>query len=391
MRLTILILSIVAFTATLPAIIELCLFLFANLLLGRSPRNGTSERSGEDIGSIAVLVPAHDEEKNIERCVRSLLDGDAGRFRKEVIVIADNCSDRTAELAAGAGARVIVRFDEKVRGKGAAIHYAVTALAREHQDAFIIVDADSVVGPDFLRVMGESFSAGKEAIQCVYLPLNRDASSRTRLMRLALLSMNVLRPRGRELLGLSAGIMGNGFGLTRRLLEAVPYTANSITEDLEYHLKLLEGGRRVRFVREASVLADFPVSREGAETQRDRWEGGRFLLQRRFFPRLLRSVLSGRLRMLEPLMELMSLPLSYETLLLLSLAIAPAQPFGWYGVVGIGVVFLQVVASIALYGDADDYKALASIPAYLAWKAMRLPHILATSRKDAKWIRTKRD
>jgi cellulose synthase/poly-beta-1,6-N-acetylglucosamine synthase-like glycosyltransferase len=388
MEIFVLVVACILFLFTLPAVVELTLFLAANLVLRFPPKPSPAV---VPIRRLVLLVPAHNEELSIARCVASLQASDRGPYEPEVVVIADNCTDKTAELARAAGARVLERFDTSVRGKGAAIHYAVNLLLPEQHDAYIIVDADTIVDPNFVVTMGDQFASGKEALQCTYLALNVEASRKIRLMNLALLSMNVLRPLGRELLGLSAGIFGNGFGLTRKLLEEVPYTANSITEDLEYHLKLIEAGRRVRFVAQTRVLADFPVSQEGTETQRARWEGGRFLLQRQFFGKMLGKVLRGRLTMVEPLFELMSLPLSYEVLLLLVLVVLPFQPFTWYAVFGLAVLFLQIVAGVLIHGQKRDFLALLEIPGYLLWKVISLPKILLTSKKGAQWVRTKRD
>jgi cellulose synthase/poly-beta-1,6-N-acetylglucosamine synthase-like glycosyltransferase len=380
------------FALTLPVAVELALFLLANLLPGPSSRRrGEPPAPGGGPMSLAVLVPAHDEEKDIGRCVTSLLASERGVHRLDVVVIADNCGDGTADAARRAGARVIERRDESVRGKGAALHHAISMLMPEEYDAFIVVDADTVVSSDFAKRMGDHFAGGKGAIQCVYLPLNADASPRTRLMNLALLSMNVFRPAGRERLGLSAGIFGNGFGLRKELLRDVPYTANSITEDLEYHLRLIEKGYRVRFVDDARVLADFPISKAGAETQRARWEGGRFMLQRKFMPRMLGDVVRGKASMIEPFLELVSLPLSYETLLLLALAAIPGHPFRIYAACALIVLAAQILAAVALYGKGRDLLAVFEIPSYLFWKIVKLPRILATSRKGSTWVRTKRD
>lgn len=378
------------FLLALPAVAELTLFLLANLLLAWRAK-ATSGPARVAVKKIGVLIPAHNEELNIQRCVASLQACQSGPYEREIIVIADNCSDQTAALARAAGARVVERFDTSVRGKGAALHYTISLLAPEDHDAYIIVDADTIVDANFLEVMGNRFASGQEALQCTYLALNVEASPKIRLMNLALLSMNVLRPLGREVLGFSAGIMGNGFGLTKKLLTEVPYTANSITEDLEYHLNLITRGRRVRFVPETRVLADFPVSQEGTDTQRARWEGGRFLLQRRFFLPLLGKVLTGKVRLLEPLFELMSMPLAYEVLLLLLLVVLPWQPFFWFGVGGLAVIALQILAAVLLHGNKKDFLALFQIPGYLLWKVLSLPRILFTSRKNAQWVRTKRD
>ena len=56
----------------------------------------------------------------------------------------------------------------------------------------------------------------------------------------------------------------------------MPYDARSVVEDLEYHLRLVQAGRRVQFADATTVRADMPAAGPGVETQRARWEGGRF-------------------------------------------------------------------------------------------------------------------
>jgi cellulose synthase/poly-beta-1,6-N-acetylglucosamine synthase-like glycosyltransferase len=390
MSIAILAIGIILLILSLPAMLELTAFLFANLFLRGTYGAREPMRPPTAIRRLAILVPAHDEETCIARCVSSLLASESGPYQREVIVIADNCGDATAEIARKAGARVIERVDAEKRGKGAALDYAIAALKGDGYDAFIIVDADSTVDGRFIRVMGDNFAQGKEALQCVYLARNIEASPRIRLMNLSLLSMNVLRPMGRELLHLSAGIMGNGFGLTGELLGKIPYKANSITEDLEYHLSLIERGSRVRFVKDARVLADFPISKEGTETQRERWEGGRFRLQRLFLPKMAKAILSGNAPLIEPFLELMSLPLAYEALLLLALAFLPL-PFPAYAAAALFIVAAHTVAAVLLYGTRRDFLAFLEIPRYVLWKLVRLPRILLASRAGTSWIRTKRD
>jgi len=375
---------------TLPALVELTLFLFANVFMrGRLRRRGAIA-APSPIRKLAVLVPAHDEKEFIGRTVASLLDSDPGPYQLEVVVIADNCGDSTAQIAAAAGARVIERFDDRLRGKGAALQHAIALLMPEDHDAFIIIDADSVVDPSFVKTMGDGFASGHEAQQCVYLPLNVDASPKIQLMNLSFLSINYFRPFGRELLGLSAGIVGNGFGLTKRLLAEVPYTANSIAEDIEYHLMLVESGHRVRFTAQARVLGEFPVSTEGSGTQRARWEGGRVRLQRAYLLPLLGKILSGRLELLEPFLGLMSLPLSYEVLLLGALVLMP-WPLWIYGLAGLILVAAHLPVAVGIHGRPRDFAAMLEIPRFGFWKIVMLPKILMSSGNRASWVRTKRD
>src|SRR5712691_11695576 len=92
---------------------------------------------------LAVLVPAHDEQELVGRCVASLRDQTYPASSTRVVVIADNCSDRTAEVAAAAGAEVMARSDEHRHGKGYALRWAMDRLLAESPppDGVVVVDA----------------------------------------------------------------------------------------------------------------------------------------------------------------------------------------------------------------------------------------------------------
>jgi Glycosyltransferase like family 2 len=249
---------------TLPGTIELAMITFAGILPPHD-RKG----SDTDIAKLAVVVPAHNEAAAIARCVRSIaacIPPEA--LETEIVVIADNCTDATADFARAAGARVLVRSDSTRQGKGFALKFAFEVLLGEAVDAVLVVDADSMVDPDFLVESVRLFRAGADGVQARYLVLNSDASPRTRLMNVAFMAFNVLRARGRERLGLSAGISGNGFGLSRATLLAIPYETHSLVEDLDYHLRIVEAGRRISFADRTGVRAEMPIGGRGASTQR---------------------------------------------------------------------------------------------------------------------------
>lgn len=373
---------------TLPGSIELSMLTIAGML---RPRRTQMEPAGEL--TIGIVVPAHNESENIARAVRSLLKADRGnhgKIRLTVVVVADNCSDNTAEVAAQAGARVLVRFNDRERGKGYALDYAFRDLIREAFDAFIVVDADSEVSANFLTAIGDAFREGADAAQCRYMVRNSGDSVRTRLMNVALFGFNVLRPRGRDRLGLSAGIYGNGFALSADTLRAVPYTAASVVEDLEYHLALVRAGRRVQFVDAAAVYGDMPVAGAGVKTQRARWEGGRFRMMAEKIPALTGEILRGRLRLAEPALDLLLLPLAFHVSLLLLALLAPT-PLREIALAGLGAVALHLFAAILVGGGTvKDIAALAAAPLYIVWKILLIPKLVATSRSGAAWVRTER-
>ena len=377
----------------LPAVGVACTLPGSLLLLALSlaalwPRRQPQQRAAA--WPIAIVVPAHDESEGIARTLVNLLaaaraDGDA-----QVVVIADNCSDDTAQIALQAGACVIERTDPQRRGKGYALDHAFRTLLAGDAQYFVVVDADSALDAGFLAAMRRGFGGGAEALQARYTVLNAGASVRTRLMEIALTAFNVVRPRGRAALGQSCGLFGNGFALGRKLLQRLPYSAGSVVEDLEYHLLLTRHGVRVRFVDDATVRGEMPAGGAGASTQRTRWEGGRVRMMGEHLPRLAGELLRGGGHALEPALELLLLPLSWHLSLLALMLLLP----GWsrlYGLAAMAVVALHVaVALIVGRLGRRHLLALLSVPFYMLWKICLIPVTLLAARRSAAWVRTTR-
>lgn len=341
--------------------------------------------------SIAIVIPAHNEQENIVRTIQSLQACELPIATVSIVVIADNCTDQTATVAQNAGAQVLIRHNEQQRGKGYALDYAFSQLLAQGIEAVLIIDADTVVERHFLRACEAKFAQGADALQCRYTVRNASDSFRTQLLNVALLAFNVLRPRGREWWGLSVGISGNGFGLTRNTLNLVPYTANSVVEDLEYHLALVRAGLKVQFVDNTTVQADMPISGKGVTTQRTRWEGGRFRMMREHIPKLFFDLLRGQLRLFEPLLELCLLPLALHVALLILLVFLPFGLTQVYALFALFVVFIHVMAALWVGGGTwRDLRVLCIAPFYILWKLLLLPKLFKTARKNATWVRTAR-
>lgn len=389
--------SVILGLATLPGTSYLAVLTIAGLLPARRPpssrrcvRSAPSVRIGDSLRVFAV-IPAHDEEDGIERCIESLhgCQADGETFR--IVVVADNCTDHTAQRARAAGADVLERTDPENPGKGAALQWAFDQLVNRGADVLLVVDADSQVEANLVAALRTRFGNGADAVQVPYGVANPGASLRTRLQHVALLAFNRFRLRGRARLGLSAGILGNGFALSRETLRAVPYDAHSVVEDLEYHLALVRSGRKVEFAPETGVRADMPVGGRGAETQRARWEGGRLRMIREVAPALAREVATGRPRLIEPLFELLLLPLAFHVTLLVAIGLLPWEPGRAYAAAAIAVVGLHVLAGILVGGGGvRDVAALFAAPFYVVWKLGLARAILRTSRRDSEWVRTER-
>jgi cellulose synthase/poly-beta-1,6-N-acetylglucosamine synthase-like glycosyltransferase len=335
------------------------------------------------------VVPAHNEEKLVATCVASLR---ASEYAAAIYVVAHNCSDATAERAAGAEVLVLVLNETSGHGKGAALDFGFAHALAAGAEGVLVVDSDSTVAPNLTALTAAALQRGAAATQCRYVVANAAGSDRARLMALALLGMNVLRPRGRSRLGLSCGIFGNGFALAAETLRKVPYVAHSIVEDLEYHLLLVRAGMRVEFLDEAQVFGEMPATNSGAATQRARWEGGRMLMRRQSSLPLLREVLWGRLQFVEPLLDLLALPLANTAMLLLVALVLPVWWVRVLAVFGLGVLALYVVVAAWLGDDlAQDLKALVFAPFYVAFKVAQIPRTRRAARKNAAWVRTERN
>jgi len=371
---------------TLPGTLLLALLTLAAALPARRPP--TLARRA--LGRIAIVVPAHDEAVGIARTVRNLR-AECG-IRSEIVVVADNCSDETATIARQHGVRVMERVDPDRRGKGYALDWAFRQLLTENFGAFVVIDADSAISPGFMTQMRAALEGGADAAQAAYVPLGAPRNAGQRFTRLVRVAWNVVRLAGRERLGWSVGILGNGFALTRETLAAVPYGARSIVEDVEYHLELVRRGRRVRFVAAAQVEGDMPVGGRARAIQRTRWEGGRLrVLLDRARP-LARDIAHGHLRLTEPLVELCLLPLAQHTALLGLAAVLGTGTQRVYAAAAFGVVLLHV--AVALRTDGGGWRnvlALGLAPLYLIRKVLGAGSVLRAARANAAWNRTTRE
>lgn len=368
-------------------------------LLAALSRRVPARRHGVAGHRFDLVVPAHDEAAGIAATVTSLLALDWPPAQRRVVVVADNCSDDTAARARAAGATVLERKDAACRGKGYALARAFDwSLADGFADAVVVVDADTLVSPNLLRAFAGRLDAGALVLQARYGVRNPEASWRTRLMALAFALFHDVRSLGRERLGLSAGLRGNGMCFATRLLRQVPHQAFSVVEDLEYGIRLGLAGHRVHFVDEASVVGEMPSGAGASASQRRRWEGGRAAMVRRFAGPLLRRGLVDRDAVLVDLaLDLLVPPLSRLLAVVaagsaLALALtwwigsAPAGAWLWWAclaLLGLYVARGCVISGLGLRGMAS----LAWAPVYLVWRL----RVTAPPAPELAWERTPRE
>lgn len=357
-------------------------------------------RRGRATPRVTVLVPAHDEEPGIAATVRSLREQTYPSDRYEVVVVADNCTDATAPVAAEAGARVLVRDVPDVRGKGQAIRWALDRELRaaDPPDAVAVVDADTTAAPDFLEALVAPLADGARAVQGESL-LQDDGTTQNVLRAAAFLLVNRVRPSGRAVLGAPCHLAGNGMLLTRELLQDVPWDAFTSAEDLEYALRLRSLGIGPVFARGAILLSPTAPTREAAVEQQLRWEGGKLALARVWVPRLVgRAVRTGRLGLLDAAVELCVPPLGFAAagavaglaaaLVLIATSVAPAWAIATWLVATVTIPVYVLVGLAAGRAPAVAYRALLAAPVLIARKLPQVGRLLRF-RGDT-WVRTQR-
>lgn len=353
----------------------------------------------------AIIIPAHNEEKVIEKTLRSALRVAYPKDMFDVIVVADNCTDQTAKIALGCGAIVFQRFDATRRGKGFALNWIIPQvlerLPAPGYDACVFVDADSVMMPQFLEEMNVSLHAGHRVIQSSDLVLDNSNSWRVQLMLVAFALQNYVRQLGKSRLGFSILLKGNGMCFTADVLRTMKWDEASLGEDLDMGVDLIRRGERIHFNPDAVVYALMPEQAANATTQRIRWEGGRFASMKSRVPMVFREAMKKRNLVLfeaaidaafPPLAILLlgtSLFVVFNALLLYVGWISSTLIFwGWVSVIvmmSVHCILGLILARVRI----RNLLALLYVPRYLAWKLGVYLTMLA-GKASKGWVRTER-
>jgi cellulose synthase/poly-beta-1,6-N-acetylglucosamine synthase-like glycosyltransferase len=290
--------------------------LCAEVLVALTQRARNAQWTRERL-RVAVIMPAHNETMVIARTLRALLPQLLASDR--LIVVADNCSDDTADVARKERVEVIERTDPLRRGKGYALDFGVRHLESDPPDVVIIVDADCQVAEGSIGHLAGLCGGTGRPVQALYLMNAPDgAGLKTRIAQFAWLVKNQVRPSGLHGLGLPCQLMGTGMAFSWPCIRSAALATNHIVEDLKLGLDLARAGLPPLFCPEALVTSEFPTSSEGVRQQRTRWEHGHLGVILAEAPRMLLTALMR----LNPGLAALALDLSVPPLALLVLLIS---------------------------------------------------------------------
>ncbi|WP_322490182.1 glycosyltransferase family 2 protein [Chloroflexus sp.] len=344
-----------------------------------------------------IMIPAHNEERLLPDLLTNLNQLDYPRELYNVHVVADNCTDRTAAVAKPHGAQVYERFDQTLRGKGYALEWLLQQIWQRNvpHDALVILDADSVVSTNFLRVMDARLARGERVIQAYYTVRQPEGAWSAGIRAVALIVLHYLRPLGRMVLGGSTGLKGNGMVFAAEIVRRHRWTA-SLTEDIEYHMALILAGERAMFAPDAVVWAEMPDSLRAAQSQNERWERGRMEMVRNYVPQLLREGIRRRsFLLIDAAIEQLIPPFSVVTgasILIALAAVALRDPaaLALAGFILGGQIVYILSGLILVRAPWPIYRSLLFTPFFIVWK-LWLYARLALGIKPRDWIRTARN
>lgn len=222
----------------------------------------------------AVVVAARDEAPVIGDTVRQLLRQNYPGSLYDIYVIPNNCTDATAEVAAQAGAKILM-CTEPVRDKGGALGCAFRTLESQCYDAYCVFDADNQVDPDFLARMNDAFLAGARVAKGIHRASNPTDSYLAGCYDLYFENFHLMFSRPRARVGLSAKLMGTGFAVSRELLQEMGgFNTRTLTEDTEFAVQCAIHGERIWYVPDALTLDEQPNDFWTSSIQRRRWSSG---------------------------------------------------------------------------------------------------------------------
>lgn len=347
---------------------------------------------------LAIVVPAHNESSGIVSTLQDIVAQMAAGDR--LLVVADNCTDDTADVALAHGAQVLLRDEPARRGKGYAMAWAVDHLAQDPPDFVLFVDADCRLQSGFLAAALRCCARHRQPVQALYLMTPPDgAPDRQRVSEFAWRLKNWVRPLGLTRLGWPVQLMGTGMMFPWTVIRSAPLASGNIVEDLKLGLDLALRGHPVRFLPDVRVTSHFAATAKGTDSQRQRWIGGHLSLIASYVPKLLvRALVERRADLLILGLDLLVPPLSLLVLMAGTVLVATA---GLALVTGAVVPLLLAVLNVAcLIGglglawwrfgrDVLPPSRLGSVSAEMAGRLRLYRGLIRGGASD--WVRTDRN
>lgn len=257
----------------------------------------------------AILISARNEESVIGQLLDSIRSQDYPAELLDTIVIADNCTDKTAEVARIHGATVYERNDTVHVGKGYALKLAFDRLKAEkglhYYDGYFVIDADNLLEPNYVSEMNKAFAAGHRVVTSYRNSKNYGDNWISSGYSLWFLREARHLNSVRFLLGTSCVVAGTGFLVSGDIIrEQGGWKHFSMTEDTEFTAERMLKGERIAYCHDAIFYDEQPVKFSQSWRQRKRWAKGYLQVLARHGGKMLRAVIHGNFSCFDLIMSL---------------------------------------------------------------------------------------
>ncbi len=346
--------------------------------------------------TMTVLVPAHNEARGIRRSLESLMA--QMEARDAIVVVADNCTDETADIARQCGAIVLERCEPARRGKSYALEFGISSLPEQLPDVVVVVDSDCTAHPGALsRLAQMAFSTGRP-VQASYYVEAPSVPGPHQITALSFLVKNVIRPAGLSRLGFPCFLNGSGMAFPSGIVRSVNWANGQLAEDRWTTVDMALAGNLPAFCEESRICSSLPLQTRALRTQHMRWIHGHLECMLRQGPRLLGHAMHQRsLTLLVLALDLLVPPFSLLIVMWLS-SMAMTVIAGLLGAGWIPAAFLMfcgllmAILSAAIewrFGSHGVWELLAAVPQFFLSRT----HILAAFlfHRQNQWIPAARD
>lgn len=345
-----------------------------------------------------ILIPAHNEAEQIQEVLTVLLT--QMTERDQIIVIADNCHDNTAQIARNLGVTVLEREHLTKRGKGYALDYAMHKVRENPPEVLVILDGDCIIELGTIeKITCKAISTGRP-VQATYLMEQpENPSLKDNISMFSLKVKNLVRLLGLNRLGWHCLLTGSGMAFPWSLINQISLAGSKTTDDTQLTVDLALAGSTPVFCENALVVGRL-MKGDNATSQRSRWEHGHLEMILVEVPRLLKAFFTtGNFAALG-----LALDISVPPLSLLVMTWLVSMIITWMAAIFIGIsivpAILVTIAGILLligvilawskFGRSDlPLKNLIAIPFYILSK---IPiYLKFLIKPQSRWLKTERD
>lgn len=301
--------AIIFFNCVISVIFTLCyayqfFYIFVGLL--KKPKKFSAKKQHR----FAVVVSARNESSVIGNLISSIRNQNYPQELVDIFIIADNCTDNTAEIARSAGAIVYERFNKEQVGKGYALDWMFNIIESEYADrnyeGYIIFDADNVLDPNYIAEMNKVFDNGYRIITSYRNSKNYDTNWITAGYSLWFLREAKYLNNARMQLGTSCAISGTGFLVSADAIrENNGWIHHLLTEDIEFTTDSIIHGEKIGYCADAILYDEQPTKFSQSYTQRLRWAKGFYQVFRNYGAKLVKGVFKGSFSCFDMLMTIM--------------------------------------------------------------------------------------